>query len=52
MAHGGSRASRTVDTIVELEPDAVVVDDPVTIYWDEFDDAEAIVTEWLENLEY
>ena len=52
VAHGGSRASHTVDTIAGLEPAAVLVDDPVTIYWDEFADAEAIVTEWLENLEY
>lgn len=34
VAHGGSGASRTVDTIAELEPDATVIDDPATVYWD------------------
>lgn len=52
VAHGGSRASRTVDTITELEPDATVIDDRVTVYWDELDDAENIVTEWVQNLEF
>lgn len=52
VAHGGSRASRTVDTIAELEPDATVIDDPVTVYWNELDDAESIVTEWVQNLEF
>ena len=52
VAHGGSGASRTVDTIAELEPDATVIDDPVTVYWDELDDAESIVTEWVQNLEF
>ncbi len=52
VAHGGSRASRTVDTIAELEPDATVIDDPATVYWDELDDAESIVTEWVQNLEF
>lgn len=50
VAHGGSRASRTVETIAELEPNAEVVDNPVTVFWDELDDAENIVTEWVQNL--
>lgn len=52
VAHGGSGASRTVSTIKELEPGATVIDDPVTVYWDELDNAESIVTEWVQNLEY
>lgn len=52
VAHGGSGASRTVDTIAELEPDATVIDDPATVYWDELDDAESIVSEWVQNLEF
>lgn len=52
VAHGGSGASRTVETIAEVGPGATVVDDPVTVFWDEFDNAEAIVTEWVENLGY
>lgn len=52
VAHGGSRTSRTVDTIAELEPDATVIDDPVTVFWNELDDAENIVTEWVQNLEF
>ena len=51
VAHGGSRASRTVETIAELEPDAEVVDNPVTVFWAELDDAENIVTEWVQNLD-
>ena len=52
VAHGGSGASRTVDTIPDLEPDASVIDDPVTVFWNELDDAESIVTEWVQNLNY
>lgn len=52
VAHGGSGASRTVDTIAELEPDATVIDDPATVFWNELDDAESIVTEWVRNLDY
>lgn len=50
VAHGGSGASGTVDTIAELEPDATVVDNPATVYWDELDDAESIVTDWVKSL--
>lgn len=50
VAHGGSGASGTVDTIAELEPDATVVDNPATVYWDELDDAERIVTDWVKSL--
>ena len=50
VAHGGSGASGTVDTIAKLEPDATVVDNPVTVYWDELDDTESIVTDWVKSL--
>lgn len=52
VAHGGSGASRTVDTIAGLEPEATVIDDPVTVFWNELDNAESIVTEWVQGLDY
>ena len=52
VAHGGSGASRTVGTIAELEPEATVLDNPATVFWNELDDAENIVTEWVQALEF
>ncbi len=51
VAHGGSGAARTADTIAQLEPDATVVDSPVTVFWDELDNAESIVTDWVQSLD-
>ena len=47
VCHGGSKASSTVSTIKELEPDARVSEDVLTIYWNEVSDAEKLVSDWI-----
>ena len=51
-AHGGSGASRTVDTIAELEPDATVLEDGFTVSEQTVADVAEDVAAWLEGLGY
>ena len=48
--HNGSRFSGTISTILELEPDAMVIEDGFTVSEKNVADAGADVTEWLRNL--
>lgn len=50
--HNGSRLSRTVETIAELEPNAAVETNAFTISEHNVSDAEKEVTDWLEGLGY
>ncbi|MDE6763254.1 MAG: flavodoxin [Oscillospiraceae bacterium] len=50
--HNGSRLSRTVETIAELEPDAAVETNAFTISEHNVPDAEKEVSDWLEELGY
>ena len=50
--HNGSRFSRTIQTIEELEPNATVVEDGFTVSEQTVDQATPDVAEWLENLGY
>ncbi len=50
--HNGSRFSRTIQTIEELEPNATVVEDGFTVSEQTVDQAAPDVAEWLENLGY
>lgn len=50
--HNGSRLSRTVETIAELEPNAAVETNAFTISEHNVPDAEKEVTDWLEGLGY
>lgn len=52
VAHGGSRASDTVQTIAKLEPDATVFDTPATVSWNEIDKADSIISEWVSTLPF
>lgn len=48
--HNGSRFSRTIETIKELEPGATVVEDGFTVSENDVADAQADVTDWLRGL--
>lgn len=48
--HGGSQLAGTVKTIKELEPDARVYEDALTISRDDVQDAEDEIIAWLDNL--
>jgi len=50
--HNGSRFSGTIETIQELEPDALVITDGFTISERDVPDAKPEVNEWLERLGY
>lgn len=50
--HNGSRLSRTVETISELEPDAAVETNAFTISEHNVPEAEKEVSDWLEELGY
>lgn len=50
--HNGSRFSRTIQTIEELEPNATVIEDGFTVSEQTVDQAAPDVAEWLENLGY
>lgn len=50
--HNGSRFSRTIETIQELEPDATVVTDGFTINEREVPDAAGEVADWLAEIGY
>ena len=50
--HNGSRFSRTIQTIEDLEPNATVIEDGFTVSEQTVDQAAPDVAEWLENLGY
>lgn len=50
--HNGSRFSRTIQTIEELEPDAAVIEDGFTVNERDVPDAAEDVAAWLEELGY
>lgn len=50
VTHGGSRASRTVETIAQLQPNAVVWDDPLVLSRNDVADSAGQVTSWAEGL--
>lgn len=50
--HNGSRFSRTIQTIQELEPDATVVEDGFTVSEQTVAEASEDVAAWLESLGY
>lgn len=50
--HNGSRFSRTIETIQELEPEAVVITDGFTVNERDVPDAAEDVADWLEGLGY
>lgn len=50
--HNGSRFSRTIGTIQELEPDATVVTDGFTVNENNVPEAAADVAAWVEGLGY
>ena len=50
--HNGSRFSRTIQTIKELEPNATVVEDGFTVSEQTVDGAAGDVADWLDELGY
>ena len=48
--HGGSGFAGTIDIIAELEPDANVMEDGLTISRDDIEDAENDIAAWVENI--
>lgn len=50
VTHGGSGFSRTVSTIEELEPDASVVSDGLSVSRNSAADARDTVSEWIQGL--
>lgn len=50
--HGGSGFSGTIDTIAELQPDATVVEDGLSIYRDDVPDAPEEVQSFIAGLDY
>lgn len=49
-AHGGSGFSRTISTISQLQPDATVIEDGLSISRNSVPDAQNDVTEWVAGL--
>ena len=50
--HNGSRFSRTIQTIEDLEPDAVVIEDGFTVNERDVADAAQDVADWLDRRGY
>lgn len=50
--HGGSGFSRTIQTIAELQPDASVVEEGLSISRNSVPEAQSQVTDWVAGLEY
>lgn len=48
--HGGSGFSRTIETITELQPDAEVISNGLSIYRDSVSGAESEVVDWVNGL--
>lgn len=51
-SHNGSRFSGTIETIVELEPDAEVIEDGFTVNERDVPDAAGDIADWLEGVGY
>lgn len=51
VTHGGSGFSRTVSTIEDLEPDADVVSDGLSVSRNSVADAQDDVVEWVQGLD-
>lgn len=49
-SHGGSGFSRTIQTIQELQPQATVIEDGLSISRNNVTDAQSDVTEWIAGL--
>lgn len=49
--HGGSGFSRTIQTIEELQPDAVVVENGLSISRNSVSQAQSNVTNWIASLD-
>lgn len=52
VTSGGSGFSDTINTISELEPDAEVITDGISISRNVVQDAESDIIEWLNGLGY
>lgn len=50
ITHGGSRASRTVETIAELQPDASVYDNALVLSRNDVASSTDDVTAWITNI--
>ena len=50
--HGGSGFSRTIQTIQELQPQATVIEDGLSISRNSVPDAQGDVTEWIAGLDF
>lgn len=50
ITHGGSGASRTVSTISELQPDALMGDEPLVLSRNDVENSEETVIAWAESL--
>lgn len=48
--HGGSGFSRTIETISELQPDATVISDGLSISRNDVSRAEGDVVDWVNSL--
>ena len=48
--HGGSGFAGTIDIIEELEPDATVIENGLTISRDDIENAESDIIAWVENI--
>ena len=48
--HGGSGFAGTIDIIEELEPDATVIENGLTISRDDIENAESDIITWVENI--
>ena len=49
--HGGSGFSRTISTIQEIQPNANVVEEGLSISRNNVPDAQSTVTEWIAGLD-
>ena len=50
ITHGGSRASRTVETIAELQPDAVIYDNALVLSRNDVASSSDDVTAWITDI--
>ena len=50
ITHGGSRASKTVETISRIQPDALVMGNELVLSRGEVAESEATVVDWARNL--
>ena len=50
ITHGGSRASKTVETISRIQPDALVMGNELVLSRGEVAESEETVVDWARNL--